>query len=94
MEEDMYQGNNFYQNQNYKFSFIKFIRYKEYMAPECLRGKSNYLSDYYSLGVILYEMIYGTVYQKGEYSELIEVDPNCYYVLKGLLRNKDRFNLT
>lgn len=33
-----------------------------YMAPEVLTGKSyNMSSDLYSLGIVLYEMIYGTV---------------------------------
>ena len=69
---------------------IKRIGTKGFIAPE---GNNTYLSDLYSVGVILYEIIFGKVYDKNIDMDIIkeemknkEFSDDLYQLLSGLLQ--------
>ena len=69
---------------------IKKIGTKGFIAPE---GNNTYLSDLYSIGVILYEIIFGKVYDKNIDMDIIkeemknkEFSDDLYQLLSGLLQ--------
>ncbi len=66
--------------ENEKTENIKKIGTKEYFAPE---GNCTYLSDYYSIGIILYEIIFFEFYDKN--IDIIEM--NCKLINKNYSKN-------
>lgn len=73
-----------------------------YMAPEIItEGKYSYLIDFWSLGIILYEMVYGTQPYLGkthynlvkniktrelDFNDKIKISDECKDMIKGLLQ--------
>ena len=65
----------------------------EYMSPEILQGKGyNYSVDFYTLGVLLYEMLVGlpphyNVDRQQMYSDKVSKEPDIPRVLSGEIKN-------